>query len=185
MEPRTTAVREPAGENADAPGDASSDTSADSSADVSSAGPDEATGRLADQLLRLSRRLHRSQRQLLEPLGITPAQARLLRTLAHCGEPPRMADLAHRLDVVPRAVTTLVDALEAQELVRRVPDPHNRRVIRIELCERGGQAVLDLRRARRTAAAELLGPLDDGQRAALAALLDVLDEDVRPTAPGC
>lgn len=139
-------------------------------------GPDEITGRLADQLIRLSRRLHRSQRHLLEPLGITPAQARLLRSLAHCDEPPRMADLAQRLEVVPRAVTSLVDALEGRELVRRVPDPHNRRVTRIELREAGGRALLDLRRARRTAAAELLAPLDDGQRAALTALLDVLDE---------
>jgi DNA-binding MarR family transcriptional regulator len=138
-------------------------------------GPDEVTGRLADQLIRLSRRLHKTQRHLMEPLGITPAQARLLRTLAHCDEPPRMADVAHRLEVVPRAVTTLVDALEALELVRRVPDPLNRRVIRIQLTEAGGAALLDLRRARRTAAAELLAPLDDGQRAALTALLAVLD----------
>lgn len=141
------------------------------------AGTDEITGRLSDQLLRLSRRLHRAQRHLLEPLGITPAQARLLRTLAHCDDPPRMADLAQRLDVVPRAVTSLVDALEALELVRRVPDPHSRRVIRIELTDGGSGAVLELRRARRTAAAELLAPLDDGQRAALTALLAVLDEE--------
>jgi DNA-binding MarR family transcriptional regulator len=140
------------------------------------ASPEEVTGRLADQLIRLSRRLHRSQRRLMEPLGVTPAQSRLLRTLAHCDEPPRMADLARRLEVVPRAVTALVDALETRELVRRVPDPHNRRVIRIELLEDGGRALQNLRRARRAAAAELLGPLDDAQRAALTALLDVLDE---------
>ncbi|MEW2521259.1 MarR family winged helix-turn-helix transcriptional regulator [Actinacidiphila alni] len=140
------------------------------------AGPDEITGRLADQLIRLSRRLHRSQRHLMEPLGVTPAQGRLLRALAHYDEPPRMADLAQRLGVVPRAVTTLVDALEAQELVRRVPDPANRRVIRIEVTEAGGAALLELRRVRRAAAAELLAPLDDGQRAALTALLAALDE---------
>ncbi|SHL47235.1 MarR family transcriptional regulator [Actinacidiphila paucisporea] len=138
---------------------------------------DEVTGRLADQLLRLSRRLHRAQRRLLEPLGITPAQARLLRTLAHCEEPPRMADLAQRLDVVPRAVTTLVDALEEQHLLRRVPDPHNRRVIRIELLDGGRRALADLRHARRTAAAEILAPLDDASRAALTGLLAALDRD--------
>ncbi|WP_329141341.1 MarR family transcriptional regulator [Streptomyces sp. NBC_01476] len=138
--------------------------------------PGEITARLADQLLTLSRRLHRSQRELMEPLGITPAQARLLRVLAHCEEPPRMADLARRLDVVPRAITTLVDALEERELVRRVPDPHNRRVIRIELREAGEQALQHLRQARRTAAADLLGPLSDEQRASLTALLAVLDE---------
>lgn len=137
---------------------------------------DEVTGRLADQLIRLSRRLHRSQRRLMEPLGITPAQSRLLRVLGHCDEPPRMADLAQRLDVVPRAVTTLVDALEELELVRRVPDPHNRRVIRIELRDSGARALAELRQARRAAAAELLGPLDGGQREALSRLLDVLDE---------
>ncbi|MBM9507526.1 MarR family winged helix-turn-helix transcriptional regulator [Actinacidiphila acididurans] len=158
MESRTTVALSPSEPEGDAPG------------------ADEVTGRLADQLIRLSRRLHRAQRQLMEPLGITPAQSRLLRTLGQCDEPPRMADLAQRLDVVPRAVTTLVDALEARELVRRVADPHNRRVTRIELREAGGQALLDLRRARRAAAAELLAPLDESQRAALTALLDVLDE---------
>lgn len=139
--------------------------------------PDEVTGRLADQLLMLSRRLHRAQRRLMEPLGITPAQGRLLRTLAHCCEPPRMADLAQRLDVVPRAVTTLVDALEAGELVRRAPDPHNRRVIRVELCERGSQVLQELRQARRTAAAELLAPLDQEQRVALTELLAELEHE--------
>ncbi|MEE4542295.1 MarR family transcriptional regulator [Streptomyces sp. V4-01] len=144
------------------------------------AGPDELTGRLADQLLGLSRRLHRAQRLLMEPLGVTPAQARLLRTLAHCQEPPRMADLAQRLDVVPRAVTTLVDALEERELLRRTPDPRNRRVIRIELLEAGAATVRELRRARRTAAAELLEPLDEEQRAALTALLAPLEEESGP-----
>nr|WP_235032308.1 MarR family transcriptional regulator [Actinacidiphila yanglinensis] len=134
---------------------------------------------MADQLLTLSRRLHRSQKRLMEPLGITPAQSRLLRTLAHCDAPPRMADLAQRLDVVPRAVTTLVDALEERELVRRVPDPNNRRVIRIELRESGTQALSALRGARRDAAAELLAPLDREQRAALSALLGALDDDER------
>lgn len=138
---------------------------------------DEVTGQLSDQLLRLSRRLHRSQRTLMEPIGVTLAQSRLLRVLAHCEEPPRMADLARRLDVVPRAVTTLVDALEDRELVRRVPDPDNRRVIRIELRESGRRALKELRRARRTAAAELLAPLSDEQRASLAALLAVLDAE--------
>nr|WP_043180073.1 MarR family transcriptional regulator [Streptomyces sp. NRRL F-5123] len=139
------------------------------------------TGRLSDQLLGLSRRLHRAQRLRLEPLGITPAQARLLRALshwdAHGAEPPRMADLAQRLEVVPRAVTTLVDALEERELVRRAPDPSNRRVIRIELTEGGRSAVQELRQARRTAAAEILSPLDDDARAALTRLLAVLDQE--------
>ncbi|GHB28334.1 MarR family transcriptional regulator [Streptomyces viridiviolaceus] len=133
-------------------------------------------GLLAEQLLRLTRRVHRIQKRHLElrDLGITPAQSRLLRTLAHYGSPPRMADLAERLEVVPRAVTTLVDGLEAAGKVRRVPDPANRRVIRIELTDDGRAALRELRGARRSAAEEILAPLTDEQRAALGGLLDTL-----------
>lgn len=133
------------------------------------------TGSLADQLLGLTRRLHRAQRHHLEPLGITPAQARLLRTLAHYDAPPRMADLAGRLDVVPRAVTTLVDGLEEHDAVCRVPDADNRRVTRIELTESGQELLIRLHQARRAAAEELLAPLTRRQREQLSELLTPLD----------
>lgn len=133
-------------------------------------------GLLAEQLLRLTRRVHRIQKRHLEQrgLGITPAQSRLLRTLAHYGSPPRMADLAERLEVVPRAVTTLVDGLEASGKVRRVPDPANRRVIRIELTDDGREALRELHGARRSAAQEILAPLTNDQRSVLEGLLDTL-----------
>ncbi|EFF89763.1 MULTISPECIES: MarR family transcriptional regulator [unclassified Streptomyces] len=136
----------------------------------------DADGLLAEQLLRLTRRLHRIQKRHLQEhaLGITPAQSRLLRTLAHFGEPPRMADLAEALEVVPRAVTTLVDALEAGGKVRRVPDPASRRVIRVELTDDGRGALRRLRGARRAAAEEILAPLTAEQREALGGLLDTL-----------
>ncbi|MFG3100825.1 MarR family winged helix-turn-helix transcriptional regulator [Streptomyces sp. NPDC048182] len=152
-------------------------------------------GLLAEQLLRLTRRVFRIQKRHLQhsDLGITPAQSRLLRTLAHYGEPPRMADLAERLEVVPRAVTTLVDGLEAAGMARRAPDPANRRVIRVELTEDGRAALRELHGARRAAAAEILAPLTDEQRAALGGLLDALldgpgseregDEGGRPVKP--
>ncbi|MFI1034077.1 MarR family winged helix-turn-helix transcriptional regulator [Streptomyces sp. NPDC020951] len=131
---------------------------------------------LAEQLLQLTRRVHRIQKRHLQQsgLGVTPAQARLLRTLAHCESPPRMADLAERLEVVPRAVTTLVDGLEASGKVRRMPDPTNRRVIRIELTEAGRTALRELRGARVSAAEEILDPLTDLERQVLGGLLDAL-----------
>ncbi|MFE0041863.1 MarR family winged helix-turn-helix transcriptional regulator [Streptomyces albireticuli] len=132
------------------------------------------SGQLAEQLLRLTRRLHRAQKRYLDPVGITPAQSRLLRTVAQYDEPPRMADLAQRLEVVPRAVTTLVDALEANGAVRRVPDPTNRRVIRIELTEAGRATLRELREARRAAVEDILAPLSAQQRDTLGSLLTEL-----------
>lgn len=142
-------------------------------------------GPLAEQLLRFTRRVHRIQKRHLQEcgLGVTPAQSRLLRTLAHYDAPPRMADLAARLEVVPRAVTTLVDGLEAGGKVRRVPDPSNRRVIRIELTEDGLGALRELHGARRSAAEEILAPLTDEQRAVLGDLLDTLIDGT--AAGGC
>ncbi|MFK0121122.1 MarR family winged helix-turn-helix transcriptional regulator [Streptomyces sp. NPDC090994] len=143
-------------------------------------------GVLAEQLLRLTRRVHRIQKRHLErgDLGITPAQSRLLRTLAHYGSPPRMTDLAERLEVVPRAVTTLVDGLESAGMVRRAPDQANRRVIRIELTEDGRTALSELRRARRSAAEEILAPLTAEQRAVLGGLLDTLIDGTAVVRPG-
>ncbi|GAA3771896.1 MarR family winged helix-turn-helix transcriptional regulator [Streptomyces phyllanthi] len=143
----------------------------------------DADGLLAEQLLRLTRRVHRIQKRHLERCGldITPAQSRLLRTLAHYGSPPRMADLAEHLEVVPRAVTTLVDGLEAHGRVRRAPDPANRRVIRIEMTDEGRKALRELRGARRAAAEEILAPLTDEQREVLGALLDTLVDGVITT----
>ncbi|MGX2992861.1 MarR family winged helix-turn-helix transcriptional regulator [Streptomyces sp. JNUCC 64] len=136
----------------------------------------DADGILAEQLLRLTRRVHRIQKRHLEArgLGITPAQSRLLRTLALYGSPPRMADLAEHLEVVPRAVTTLVDGLEAADRVRRAPDPANRRVTRIELTDAGRRTLEELRSVRRAAAEEMLAPLSPGQRELLGGLLGTL-----------
>ncbi|MEU3609608.1 MarR family transcriptional regulator [Streptomyces sp. NPDC035033] len=139
---------------------------------VSAPDPD---GLLAEQLLRLTRRLHRIQKRHLEPVGITPAQSRLLRLVAHYGDaPPRMADLAARLEVVPRAVTSLVDGLEAAGRVRRAPDPANRRVVRIELTDEGRATLRELRSARRAAAEDILAPLTADQREVLGDLLTAL-----------
>ncbi|MEU1491814.1 MarR family transcriptional regulator [Streptomyces sp. NPDC005776] len=131
-------------------------------------------GVLAEQLLRLTRRLQRIQGRQLEPIGITPAQFRLLRSVAHYDGPPRMADLAQRLDVVPRAVTTLVDGLEASGRVRRAADPDSRRVVRIEITDEGIATLRSLRNARRAAAEEILAPLTADQREVLGGLLTAL-----------
>ncbi|MDQ8707094.1 MarR family transcriptional regulator [Streptomyces sp. LHD-70] len=141
---------------------------------TSSPDPD---GLLADHLLRLARRLHRAQKRHLEPVGLTPGESRLLRLVAHHETPPRMADLAHGLEVVPRAVTTLVDGLEAAGCVHRAPDPENRRVIRIEMTDDGRKTLRALRDARRAAAEDILAPLTADQREVLGGLLTTLVDD--------
>ncbi|MEU3708817.1 MarR family winged helix-turn-helix transcriptional regulator [Streptomyces catenulae] len=141
------------------------------------AAPAPGGANVAEQLVRLTRRMQRAQKHRMAQLDLafTPAQSRLLRMVAHYGDtPPRMADLAARLEVVPRAVTTLVDALEEQDAVRRVPDPANRRVVRVELTGTGRATLDALRSARRSAAEDILAPLSTEQRDTLGGLLATL-----------
>ena len=115
---------------------------------------------LADLLQRLMKRLRRAQAQRLAPLGLTPAQERALRMITRSEEPLRMTELADQLGIVPRSVTTVIDALEQAGLVRREIDPHNRRAIRLYLTDRGLAVRDDMREARRRAAEDL--KVDDG-----------------------
>jgi DNA-binding MarR family transcriptional regulator len=130
---------------------------------------------LTDLLHRLMKRLRRAQAEQLAPLGLTPAQERALRMVIRSEEPLRMTELADQLGIVPRSVTTVIDALEEAGLVRREIDPHNRRAIRLHLTERGRAYRDDMREARRRAAEDLFAPLTAEDRKALAQLLALID----------
>jgi DNA-binding MarR family transcriptional regulator len=128
----------------------------------------------ADLLLRVSRRLQRRVAAGLAPLGVTQARVRALRALDLEHRPVRMGVLAERLDMVPRSATSLIDALAAAGLVRREPDPDDRRAVAVTLTPDGRRTLAAVRRVRRQVADELLAPLDQDQRAALRSLLETL-----------
>jgi DNA-binding MarR family transcriptional regulator len=130
---------------------------------------------LADLLQRLARRLRRTHAERLVPFGLTPAQERALRMITRSEEPLRMTDLADHLGIVPRSLTTVIDALEEAGLVRREIDPHNRRAIRLHLTDRGLSVRDDMREARRRAAEDLFAPLSPDDRKTLGELLALLD----------
>ena len=131
---------------------------------------------LADLLHRLTRRLRRAQAERLAPLGLTPAQERALRLITRGDDPPRMTELAERLGIVPRSLTTVIDALEEVGLVSREIDPRNRRAILLRLTDRGLAVRDELREARRRAADDLFAPLAPADRETLGDLLSRLDD---------
>src|ERR1700749_620084 len=133
---------------------------------------------LADLLHGLTKRLRRAQGDGLAPLGLTPGPGRALRMIARNEdeEPLRMTELADRLGIVPRSLTTVIDALEEAGLVRREIDPRNRRAILLRLTDRGVDVRDELREARRRAAKDLFAPLPAADREALGGLLSRLDE---------
>ena len=135
----------------------------------------DATLELAELFTHTARRLRRGSITQLAPLGLTYAQARALRLVAEAG-PLRMAELAAQLEVVPRSVTTMVDALEGAGLVTRDHDPGDRRSVLVALTGAGRHLLDRLEAARRDSAVEVFGGLDTAQRDTLVGLLEVLCE---------
>ena len=142
---------------------------AEPSAPVPSA---ETAADLADALTRAMKRIRRQTMVRLEPYGITPGQARALRTLAHAPgcegrETMRLSELAERLHIAPRSATTVVDALEEAGLVERTPDPDDRRAVRVVLTADGYGALERIGLVRQEVAQEYFGPVSRTEQDAL------------------
>jgi len=134
----------------------------------------DTTLELAERLTHCARRLRLGSSAQLAPLGLTNAQARVLRIVAGAGQPLKMTDIAARLEVVPRSVTTMVDGVEAAGFIIRSTDPDDRRSVLVSLTSRGHALLERLERARRITAEEIFGGLTVGERVELARLLEAL-----------
>lgn len=91
----------------------------------------------------------------------------------HCNGPRKMADLADTLGVTPRAITALVDGLEAEDLVKRSAHPTDRRVTMVEIT--GGEATVEQQfSAFQAAVDDVFGGLGDADAQALQRVLAIL-----------
>lgn len=73
----------------------------------------------------------------LKAVGLSAAKYYVLSQLAESREPVALRELAQGQGCVPSNMTTLVDRLEADGLVRRIDDPTDRRSKRAELTDLG------------------------------------------------
>src|SRR6185503_17839510 len=95
----------------------------------------------------------------LEPLGLSLAKFKALRTLVTAGEPVPLRTLAEECACVRSNITQLVDRLEAEKLVVRANDPGDRRSIRAELTSEGRARYKAGFRALQAAEADILDHL--------------------------
>ncbi len=90
----------------------------------------------------------------------------------------RMGDVAENLGITSRTVTTLVDALEKEGLLARLPDPTDRRATLLELTDTARTQFEQVRRLQMELGEELVAPLDQQQRRLLLDLLSRLNQEV-------
>jgi DNA-binding MarR family transcriptional regulator len=128
----------------------------------------------------ITRRLIAAERPLLDARGLTMWQYAVLTCLARSPAPTQL-QLAAAIRYDKTRLIPLLDELENEGLVRREPDPSDRRARIVRITAKGRRrheaAVADIRRMEE----ELLGSLTATQRAALVSALRKLAA-TRPSA---
>jgi DNA-binding MarR family transcriptional regulator len=97
---------------------------------------------IVDRIGKINSRMKKAQKATLREHGLTPEEWGVMTTLRlgkdACRSSP--GDLASDLDLSSGAMTSRLDRLEEAGLVRRLPDPDDRRGVVVELTEKGYEA---------------------------------------------
>jgi DNA-binding MarR family transcriptional regulator len=107
----------------------------------------------------------------VEASGLSLAKLGVLEALATKGGSLPLGRLADLLACVRSNVTQLVDRLEADGLVRREPDPEDRRITLAVITDEGRRRYEEAARAREEAERQVMGRMSAERRRQLAALL--------------
>src|SRR5262245_10362111 len=120
--------------------------------------------------LHLLRRL----RQHDEAMGITAARASALSVVVFAG-PVTLGRLAKAEQVSAPTITRLVVGMEEEGLLKREPDPNDRRVVWIRPTAKGARLLTEGRKRRVEAFARELSTLEEESLATLARAAEILE----------
>ncbi|MFZ4827200.1 MAG: MarR family winged helix-turn-helix transcriptional regulator [Phototrophicaceae bacterium] len=127
---------------------------------------------------------HRLRNKLIANLSVylrgydlTPVHVWLMHELDEAQKPLSFSQLAEALYTSRSNLTQLVDRMESDDLVRRVPHPEDRRSVLVELTPKGQERVKEARLARNHSIHELLSALTEAEQHALIHYLKKLCED--------
>jgi DNA-binding MarR family transcriptional regulator len=105
-------------------------------------------------------------------LKLTGQQFVMLHFISKTG-PCKVTDLASRMEVKPSAITVMIDRLITQGVVQRRHDDKDRRVVFIDMTDRGHEVLEQLQQLRREIIGSYLNDLDADK---LAVFLDVFEQ---------
>ena len=94
---------------------------------------------IVDRIGGINRRIKWMHDETLDELGLTISDWHVLTSLRWAGTPYRRSagELARHAELTSGAMTSRLDALEREGLVRRLRDPGDRRSVLVELTEKG------------------------------------------------
>jgi DNA-binding MarR family transcriptional regulator len=124
----------------------------------------------------ITRRLIEAERPLLKAEGLSMWEYIVLSELARHAAPSQLA-LARRIRYDKTRLIALIDELGERGLIRRTPDPADRRAHTIALTARGVSVHAGARDRVRAMETDLLEPFDERERTILRSILTRLAAD--------
>lgn len=109
----------------------------------------------------------------LEPLGISGREAAVLRAIAD-RYPVSQGEIARAMNVDRTTMVALIDDLQGKGLVRRRPDPEDRRKNAVELTDAGRDTTRRAADAVERTEGDFLGPLSAAEAAQFKRILRAL-----------
>jgi DNA-binding MarR family transcriptional regulator len=128
------------------------------------------------RVTRLARHLDRARRTAFAEHGLEPWEFDVLSALRRAGSPYQLSpgQLLTQTLVTSGTMTNRIDRLAAKDLVKRLPDPDDRRGVLVELSEAGRERVDGAFEGLLAQEREILAGLPPTDRATLAGLLRTL-----------
>jgi DNA-binding MarR family transcriptional regulator len=136
--------------------------------------PAASASRLVSSFLETANAVEARLEAAVSPMGLSLAKLGLLHHLAEAKEPLPLSELAQHQNCVRSNITQLVDRLEKEGLVRRRPDPGDRRSVRAALTPAGQQAYQKAKRALAEEQQAIVQSLTSGEAASLTGVLEQL-----------
>lgn len=131
-------------------------------------------------LRKISGIIKRKGREILNDFPITPPQFVALQWLNEDGD-MTIGELNNKMYLAFSTTTDLINRMEKNDLVERIRDNKDRRVVRIHLLEKGKKIIIDVLEARKNYLSGILSDKDSDQidkiARALHILFDTMDKD--------
>ena len=140
--------------------------------------PTQEQEHVADQLRDFYLRSHKVIDRIMAAHGASYARTRMLMHIRREG-PVRSIDLAASFGFAPRTVTEAIDGLERDGLVRRDPDPVDRRAKQISITAEGLAAIDGAEASRLTYVNKVFGVLSPEECEEIARLLGKLNAQLQ------
>jgi DNA-binding MarR family transcriptional regulator len=130
---------------------------------------------ISQGMFKLYHQVSRLVNECMMDEGVSLARSKFL-LLLECQGPQRSTDIACALGFAPRTVTEAIDGLERDKLVKREPDPKDRRAKIVSITETGRTVISAAQQPQHKTIEAIFNALTDDQKQHLKEIIGCLSE---------